>query len=685
MGDSKNFKELSGNRKTDQLNQFRVTNKGKRLTSNEGVKISNNEYTLKAGVRGPNLMEDIHFFEKQMHFDHERIPERVVQARGFGAHGEFECYKSMQQYTKACFLQERGAKTPVFVRFSNLQGNKGSSDTTLGPRGFSTKFYTEDGNYDLLMFSVPVFILHDAYKFADAIHALNPEPHNDIPQASSAHDNFWDFVVNNPESTHFVMWAMSDRTAPRSWRMMQGFSINTFRFVNESGKSTYVRFQWKPVLGVHSLLLDEAQIIAGIDPDYHRRDLWDAIEYGAFPEYELGVQILEEGGSAEFDFDILDPTKLWPEEVVPVDVIGKMTLNRNVDNYFSEVEQVAFNPANVIPGIDFSDDPILQGRLFAYRDTQMHRLGSPNFNEIPINRSVCPVHNYMQGGYMNQFISVDRVNYQKNSLANNFPVPSHPSEGGYTHYPEKVEGYKVKAVPDSFKDYFSQPKIFWNSLSFIEKQHLVQALCFQLSKVQSHSIREKAIQMLSHVDAGMATMIADYVGIEPPSGVNQVSVTSHFPSLSIANATKYPITLRVGILIGHNFDDEEVGDVIHALKKHGIFIDFISEKLGTITGVDGTKITVSQTFLTTNPNLYDALYVVGGSSKREKKFNQEMMNFSIEVYKHYKPIGVATNAEKYLPVSGENNLLGVVFAKNNPNFKDEFIAVIAERRFWERV
>lgn len=316
---------------------------------------------------------------KKMHFDHERIPERVVQARGFGAQGEFECYKSMQQYTKACFLQERGAKTPVFVRFSNLQGNKGSSDTTLGPRGFSTKFYTEDGNYDLRMFSVPVFILHDAYKFADAIHALNPEPHNDIPQASSAHDNFWDFVVNNPESTHFVMWAMSDRTAPRSWRTMQGFSINTFRFVNESGKSTYVRFQWKPVLGVHSLLSDEAQIIAGIDPDYHRRDLWDAIEYGAFPEYELGVQILEEGDSAEFDFDILDPTKLWPEEVVPVDVIGKMTLNRNVDNYFSEVEQVAFNPANVIPGIDFSDDPILQGRLFAYRDTQMHRLGSPNF------------------------------------------------------------------------------------------------------------------------------------------------------------------------------------------------------------------------------------------------------------------------------------------------------------------
>lgn len=676
-------KKVSVNRKDEQLEQFRVNNVGKKLTTNESVKISNDEQTLKAGVRGPTLMEDFYFFEKQMHFDHERIPERVVQARGFGAHGEFELYKSMKQYTKACFLQKPGEKTPVFVRFSNMQGNKGSSDTTLGPRGFSTKFYTTEGNYDLLALSFPVFILNDAFKLADAIHALNPEPHNDIPQASPAHDNFWDFVANNQASAHFIMWAMSDRTAPRSWRMMQGFSINTFRFVNDDGKATFVRFQWKPVLGVHSLLIDETQIIGGVDPDFHRRDLWESIELGAYPVFELGVQMIDEDDEFKYGFDILDPTKLWPEEMVPVEIIGKMTLNKNVDNFFAEVEQVAFNPANVIPGIDFSNDPVLQGRLFAYRDTQMHRLGGPNFNEIPINRPICPVHNNQQGGYMQQKINVGKINYHKNSLAHNTPATSSPAEGGYVHYKEKVEGHKIKAESKSFKDYFSQARLVWNSMSSVEKQHITQAFCFQLGNVKSQSVRQQVVDMFANVDEGLATTIAEYVGVNRPSGV-QVPVTASSPALSMMNTPKYPYSLKVGVLIGNHFNGKEVKTVIGLLRKYGVSIDFVGEKFGTVTGTDGTKFKVNKTFLTTNPKLFDSLYIVGGSSGNETRFSQDIMRFVSEAYKHYKPIGVATTAHTYMKATEKNNLLGVVFAANNPYFGEEFVSAIAQQRFWNR-
>lgn len=371
--------KVNGNSKNEQLEQFRSKDEGHALTTNQGLKVSEDEFSLKAGDRGPTLLEDFHFREKMTHFDHERIPERIVHARGFAAHGEFEVYKSLKEYTKAKFLQDPSVKTPVFVRFSTVAGSRGSAETVQDARGFSTKFYTEEGNYDLVGNNMPVFFIQDAIKFPDLVHALKPEPHNEMPQAASAHDTFWDFIANNQESAHMAMWLMSDRAIPRSFRMMEGFGVHTFRLINEQGKAHFVKFHWKPVLGVHSLVWDEAQKISGADPDFHRRDLWESIEAGNFPEYELGIQLLSEEDEFKFDFDVLDPTKLWPEEDVPVQIVGKMTLNRNVDNVFAETEQVAFHPGHVVPGIDFTNDPLLQGRLFSYTDTQLIRLGVLTF------------------------------------------------------------------------------------------------------------------------------------------------------------------------------------------------------------------------------------------------------------------------------------------------------------------
>ena len=473
------------NSKDKQLEQFRVNNAGTSMTTNQALKVSNDEESLKAGIRGPTLMEDFHFREKITHFDHERIPERVVHARGYAAHGVFELYESMKEFTKAKFLQEPGTKTPVFTRFSNVVGSKGSADTVRDVRGFAVKFYTEEGNYDLVGNNIPVFFIQDGIKFPDLVHAIQPEPHNEMPQAASAHDTFWDFVANNQESAHMVMWLMSDRAIPTRWRMMEGFGVHTFRFVNEEGKARFVKFHWKPVLGVHSLVWDEAQKISGKDPDFQRRDLWESIEHGNFAEYEFGVQMIDEKDEFMFDFDVLDATKLWPEEIVPVKIFGKMTLNRNVDNVFAETEQVAFHPGNVVPGIDFTNDPLLQGRLFSYLDTQLIRLGGPNFTEIPINRAVCPFHNNQRNGYSRQRIDVGQVSYHKNSLADNTPSTSTAKEGGFVHYAEKVEGRIIQARSDSFKDFFSQARLFWNSMSPPEKQHIIDAFIFEVGKVNS--------------------------------------------------------------------------------------------------------------------------------------------------------------------------------------------------------
>lgn len=671
------------NKKDRQLEEFRMNNDGKKLTTNQGLKISNDEESLKAGIRGPTLMEDFHLREKITHFDHERIPERVVHARGYAAHGEFELYESMTEFTKAGFLQKAGTKTPVFTRFSNVVGSLGSADTVRDVRGFAVKFYTEEGNYDLVGNNIPVFFIQDAMKFPDLIHAVKPEPHNEMPQAASAHDTFWDFVANNQESAHMVMWHMSDRTIPKNYRVMEGFGVNTFRFVNEAGVSRFVKFHWKPVLGVHSLVWDEAQKISGKDPDFQRRDLWESIENGNFAEYELGVQIIDQADEFKFTFDILDATKIWPEEIVPVKIIGKMTLNRNVDNVFAETEQVAFHPGNLVPGIDFTNDPLLQGRLFSYIDTQLLRLGGPNFTEIPINRPVCPFHNNQRNGFSRQTINVGQVSYHKNSLANNTPATSTAKEGGFVHYAEKVEGRVIQARSESFKDHFSQARLFWNSMSPPEKQHIIDAFSFEVGKVNSRDVRQQVVDMFVHVDQAMANIIADNLGVNRPTG-EQSQVTASSPALSQENTIKVPQTLKVAVLIGNGFNLPEVEKTIKTLRQYGVDYTIVSEQLGTIRSADGQKVRVNETFLTTAPVLFDSLYVVGGAANNQAKFNSDIAYFIDEAFKHYKPIGIATSGVPFFNASNAKAGPGIAFASSNPEFGKAYVNIIAQQRFWNR-
>lgn len=683
---SRKKQQQSENEKQKQMDEFRRKNTGpgKKLKTDGGTKVSNDRWSLRAGKRGPTLFQDFHFYKKQSHFNRERIPEKVVHARGDGAYGEFEVYKSMKHLTRAHFLQEAGRKTPVFVRFSNFIGSKGSKDTAIDIRGFATKFYTQEGNYDMLALSFAVFSIMDAMKFADFVHAVKPNPNTDVPQATVAHDNAWDYVANNQEIAHFIMWLMSDRGRPRSWRMMEGYPVNTFRFINEQGKSTFVRFVWKPLLGVHSLLLDEANIIGGVDPDFHRRDLHEAIERGAYPEYELGIQLIAEEDEFKYDFDILDDTKLWPEEEIPVELIGKLTLNRLVDNHFAEEEQVSFDPSTVVPGIDFTNDPVLQGRSFAYRDTDYHRLGTGNINEIPVNKPIAEVNTNQRDSYSKYRIDVDSVNYHENSLAGNTPAETPPEEGGYAHYPSKVEGHLTRERPsESFFDFFNQPRLFWNSMSSVEKQNIIETFNFHLGYVRSKSVRQQVVDMFGHVDTGMATAIAKSVGVNPPK-TTQVAVSKSSPALSEANTRYVAATQKVGVLIGNGFNSQEVKQTLNVLKENGVFFDVISENLGKVSGSDGSTIKVNKIFVSVYPVLYDSLYVVGGNTSNEAMFQQNMIHFINDAYRHYKPIGVATTGQSYLQASEGNNLAGVVFAKNNPNFASEFVNAIAQQRFWDR-
>lgn len=676
----------SGNKnsKNEQLEQFRVENAGKPMTTNQSRKISNDERILTAGDRGPGVMEDVSYFEKITHFVHEEIPERKVHARGYGAHGVFECYESMKELTKAGFLQEPGKKTPLFVRFSTVQGSKGSKDTARDLRCLGVKFYTEEGNYDLTAIAFPVLINQDAMKFPDIIHAYQPEPRTGMPQAAGNHDTFWDYVANNREALHMTLWVMSDRGILRSYRMMESWSVNTYLFVNEKGVATFVRFVWKPVLGSHSLLQDEAQKIGGIDPDYHRRDLREAIDKGAFPEYELGVQLIPKEDEFKYDFDILDSTKFWPEELIPVKTVGKMTLNRNVDNDFAETEQVAFNPGNVVPGIDFSNDPVLQGRLLAYQTAQYHRLGSANFQNLPINQPICPFHNNQRKGVMRDRIDVDETSYHNNSLDDNTPFTTPPEEGGYQHYPTKVEGHVTRERSGkAIDDYYTQPRIFWNSLTSIEKQHMIEALNFQIGSVKSKSVRQQCADMLVNVDQEMANIVADNVGVKRPDGTN-VPVTTQYPSLSQASTPKFAYSLKVGVLIGDGFKTDEVTRTLIALEDDGVFVVIVSEMLGFVTGDNGTKLKVDETLLTTNPYLLDSLYIVGGKAKNQPKFDADVTDYISVAYRHYKPIGVSTMGQSFIHATENNHLAGVVFAKNNDNFSKEFIAAIAHQRFWDR-
>src|SRR5690625_306450 len=554
--DSSRKKQQGENEKQEQMDELRRKNTGpgKKLKTDGGTKVSNDRWSLRAGKRGPTLLQDFHFYKKQSHFNRERIPEKVVHARGDGAYGEFEVYKSMKHWTRPHFVQEAGRQSRVCVRFSNFSSSKGSKDTAIDIRGFATKFYTQEGNYDMLALSFAVFSIMDAMKFADFVHAVKPNPRTGVPQATVAHDNAWDYIANNQEIAHFIMWLMSDRGRPRSWRMMEGWPVNTFRFINEQGKSTFVRFVWKPLLGMHSLLIDEANIIGGVDPDYHRRDLHEAIERGAYPEYELGVQLIEEKDQFKYDFDILDDTKLWPEEVIPVELIGKLTLNRLVDNHFAEEEQSSFDPSTLVPGIDFTNDPVLQGRSFAYRDTDYHRLGTGNINEIPVNKPIAEVNTNQRDSYSKYRIDVDSVNYHENSLAGNTPAETPPEEGGYAHYPSEVEGHLTRDRPsESFFDFFNQPRLFWNSMSSVEKQNIIETFNFHLGYVKSKSVRQQVVDMFGHVDTAMATSIAKSIGVNPPNST-QVSVTKSSPVLSEANTRYVAATQKVGVLIGNGLD-----------------------------------------------------------------------------------------------------------------------------------
>jgi catalase len=509
------------NEKTKSLCPHMADAAGQLMTTDHGVKINDDQNSLKAGDRGPSLLEDFILREKITHFDHERIPERIVHARGSAAHGVFQLYKSQSSLTKAGFLNDTAAETPVFVRFSTVAGSRGSSDLARDVRGFAVKFYTLEGNFDLVGNNMPVFFIQDAMKFPDLIHAVKPEPDNEIPQAASAHDTFWDFISLMPESTHMIMWAMSDRALPRSYRMMEGFGVHTFRLINADGISSFVKFHWKPLLGVHSVAWDEAQKISGKDPDFHRRDLWDAIESGNFPEWELGIQVVPEADEHKFEFDLLDPTKLIPEELVPVKRIGKLTLNRNPDNFFAETEQVAFHVGNIVPGIDFTNDPLMQGRLFSYTDTQLLRLGGPNFHEIPINRPIVPVFNNQRDGHMRQTINKGKVSYSPNSLGGGCPFQAGQMQGGFTSHFEKIDAHKIRERSESFFDHFSQAKLFFNSQSEPEKQHIVDALSFELGKVQTIAIRERMLRTLTYVDKGLAAKVAVALGLSIPQDLKE--------------------------------------------------------------------------------------------------------------------------------------------------------------------
>ena len=612
------------NRTIAPLEAVRVDSGGQRLTTNFGQPVADNQNSLKAGTRGPALLEDFILREKLTHFDHERIPERIVHARGSGAHGFFECYQSMAKYTRASFLSEAGKRTPVFVRFSTVQGERGSIDTPRDVRGFATKFYTDEGNFDIVGNNIPVFFIQDAMKFPDLVHALKPEPHHGMPQAASAHDTFWDFVTLMPETTHMLMWVMSDRALPRSFRMMQGFGVHTFRLVNARGESRFVKFHWNPVAGTHSLDWDESVKIGGADPDYTRRDLWESIESGVFPEYELGFQVFTEQQAEKFSFDVLDATKLVPEELVPVTRVGRMVLDRNPDNFFAETEQIAFGVQNLVPGIDFSNDPLLAGRIHSYFDTQLLRLGGPNFHEIPINAPVAQAHNNQRDGLHRQAIHRGRVAYEPNSLGGGCPFQA--GGAGFTSFAEPVEGTKVRAKPEKFADHYSQATLFWNSQTPYEKAHIVRGFRFELTKVQVPAIRERLVSMLRNVSDDLAGAVAGGLGIDLPKAMPRLVdpprvEVKQSPSLSLTARPGEPTIRgrRIAILLAPGVELDSVTTTEAALTKAGAVVRLLAARLGGVpAAADEGSLEPDATFETMPSVLFDAVVIPDGDAAAKR-------------------------------------------------------------------
>ncbi|MFC0598267.1 catalase [Streptomyces palmae] len=610
------------------------------LTTDQGVVVDHTDDSLRVGERGPTLMEDFHFREKITRFDHERIPERVVHARGAGAYGYFEPYASCAEFTRAAFLQDPGVRTPVFVRFSTVQGPRGSADTVRDVRGFATKFFTSEGNYDLVGNNFPVFFIQDGIKFPDFVHAVKMEPHNEIPTGASAHDTLWDFVSLQPETLHTIMWLMSDRAIPRSYRMMQGFGVHTFRFVNARGRGTFVKFHWKPKLGVHSLVWDEAQEAQGRDPDFNRRDLWDTIEAGEYPEWELGVQLVPEEDEHRFDFDLLDATKIIPEELVPVRPIGRLVLDRNPDNFFAETEQVAFHTANVVPGIDFTNDPLLQARNFSYLDTQLIRLGGPNFSQIPVNRPVAPVRNNQRDGYHQSSIH-HGTSYSPNSLGGGCPALADPDAPAFRHLMERVDGHKIRKRSPSFEDHYTQPAMFWHSMSDWEQQHIVNAFRFELGKVNSMEVRVRTVEQLARVDHTLAVSVAEGIGVPAPAPAGQVPQPTPSPALSLENnrGTGGIRTRRIAVLAGDGADAEQIDTLKASLTTAGAVVEVLAPHDGVFTGSDGADHPVDRALPTMASVLYDAVVVPGAPGGAPVPGLQPAaVRFVRDAYRHGKPI-----------------------------------------------
>ncbi|HMF79296.1 MAG TPA: catalase [Bryobacteraceae bacterium] len=655
------------------------------LTTNQGLTIADNQNSLKGGGRGPTLLEDFILREKITHFDHERIPERIVHARGSGAHGYFQPYKSMNHLTSAAFLADPAVKTPVFARFSTVAGGAGSVDLPRDVRGFAVKFYTSEGNFDLVGNNIPVFFIQDAIKFPDVIHSVKMEADRGYPQAASAHDTFWDFVSLMPESLHMIMWVMSDRAIPRSYRMMEGFGVNTFRLVTEGGATKFVKFHWRPVLGTAAVLWDEAVKISGADPDFHRRDLYESIEKGTYPEFELGLQVLDQETADGLAFDILDATKLIPEEIVPIEMVGKMVLDRNPDNFFAETEQVAFCPSHIVPGIDFSEDPLLQGRLFSYLDTQLSRLGSPNFHELPINRPKCPFANLQRDGHMQMLVPKGRGNYEPNTLD---PDGPRESPSGLQTAPVPVQGPKVRLRAESFADHYSQARLFFRSVTPQEQRHIIKALTFELSKVDIIAIRRRMLGHLDIIDESLGSQVAEELGMTGEAdkiapGVPPVDLESS-PALRLYG--KYKPTLKgrkIGLLLAPGFDAVLKDAVVSAIEKEEATAAIVAPKVGGVQDSTGGKHLAAMALSGSPSVLFDAVIVLAGAAgDTALAANPDAVSFLMDALRHLKAIALA-GAPNLAGKAGVDGAMGVTELGETKDL-GAFIKFARGGRVWER-
>ncbi len=680
-------RRLQNNRRLPAETHQTVTNVQDSLTTNHGLPISDNQNSLRVGERGPTLIEDFILREKITHFDHERIPERIVHARGTGAHGYFQVYESLADITKAAFLNDPKAKTEVFVRFSTVAGGAGSGDMPRDVRGFAVKFYTTEGNYDLVGNNIPVFFIQDAIKFPDFVHSVKMEPDSGFPQAASAHDNFWDFVSLSPETMHMLTWVMSDRALPRSLRMIEGFGVHTFRLIDAKGVSRFVKFHWRPKIGASSVLWDEAVKINGADPDFHRRDMWEAIKRGDFPEWELGLQVFDQATADSLDFDVLDPTKLIPEEIIPLRMVGRMVLNRNVDNFFAETEQVAFLPSNIVPGIDFSNDPLLQGRLFSYQDTQLSRLGGPNFHQIPVNAPRCPMHNFQRDGIRQMEVPKGRVNYEPNSFDNGAPREN-PTRGFASH-PEPIDATKERKRSETFADHYSQPRMFFRSMTKPEQMHMISAFAFELAHVETKAIRLRMVGHLANIDAALHDGVAAALGMAEKGETITPAVAPRdlAPSPALSIVGKAPATLqgrKIGVLITDGFDSSLLTALRSSAKGAKAVLAVVALKVGGAK--DSAGVLVEADFpLSAAPSIFFDTAVILASEKggQDLATQAAAVDWASDAFAHLKVLGHTAGAQPLLDRAGVKPDAGII-ALSSAKAVGAFITAAKKGRIWAR-